>query len=217
MEQREQAHAPALSINLEAEIEGLHREPGVGHIRMCALGKVFDLPKGRVLVLDRAVRRDVEALEESAFLLTVSHLENLSGSHACRESRHASPRWEGRMKVKEIMRAPRAILSPEVRVAEALNRLRQCAVPSLPVAKGDGNLLGLVTMADLSQLATEAAESGSDAVRQHLSPRLVTATPDMDVSRLAEMMRYKGVENIMVAEGRTLVGALSLEEASRAA
>jgi quercetin dioxygenase-like cupin family protein len=47
-----------------------------GHIQMHALGKVFDLPRGKVLVLDRAVRHDVEALEDSAFLLTVSHPES---------------------------------------------------------------------------------------------------------------------------------------------
>ncbi len=42
-----------------------------GHIRMHAAGKSFDLPVGAVLSLDRAVPHDVEALEESAFLLTV--------------------------------------------------------------------------------------------------------------------------------------------------
>jgi len=41
-----------------------------GHIRMHADGKLFDLPQGKMLVLDRAVAHDVEALEESAFLLT---------------------------------------------------------------------------------------------------------------------------------------------------
>ncbi len=43
-----------------------------GHIRMRALEREFDLPQGRLLVLDRAVQHDVEALEDSAFLLTVA-------------------------------------------------------------------------------------------------------------------------------------------------
>lgn len=116
------------------------------------------------------------------------------------------------MKVREIMRAPRAILSPETRVADALVRLRECGVPSLPVANGDGNVLGLVTTIDLSRLAAKAEETATGTVQQYLSSRLVTATPEMDVSRLAEMMRYKGMETIMVTEGRTLVGALSMEE-----
>ncbi len=120
------------------------------------------------------------------------------------------------MKVREIMRAPRAILSPETTVAEALARLRECGVSSLPVADQDGFLQGLVTLAALSQPRPEARETSAETVRQHLSPQLVTATPEMEVSRLAEMMRYKGFENIMVVDGRTLVGALSLDEATRA-
>jgi CBS domain-containing protein len=120
------------------------------------------------------------------------------------------------MKVREIMRAPRAILSSETSVADALARMRDCGVPSLPVANGDGNLLGLVLLADLAQLLAEVEETAAETVRQHLSSRLVTATPEMDVSRLAELMRDKKIDNIMVTEGRTLVGALSLEEVSRA-
>lgn len=43
-----------------------------GHIRMHALDRTFDLSAGRALVLDRAVPHDVEALEDSAFLLTIA-------------------------------------------------------------------------------------------------------------------------------------------------
>ncbi len=56
-----------------------HHNPGricvhtiTGHIRMRADGRIFDLPKGKILTLDRAVTHDVEAVEESAFLLTVA-------------------------------------------------------------------------------------------------------------------------------------------------
>ncbi len=59
-----------------------HHNPGrisvqtvFGHIRMHADGKLFDLPQGKVLVLDRAITHDVEALEESAFMLTVAYPE----------------------------------------------------------------------------------------------------------------------------------------------
>jgi quercetin dioxygenase-like cupin family protein len=59
-----------------------HHNPGricvqtiFGHIRMHAGGKLFDLPQGKMLVLDRAVTHDVEAVVESAFLLTVAYPE----------------------------------------------------------------------------------------------------------------------------------------------
>lgn len=72
------------AMRAHARIE-MHRNPGRisvqtvdGHIRMHAADKTFDLPKGRVLVLDRAVAHDVEALVDSAFLLTVARPETPS-------------------------------------------------------------------------------------------------------------------------------------------
>ncbi len=60
-----------------------HHNPGCiciqtifGHIRMRTEDKLFDLPQGKMLILDRAITHDVEAVEESAFLLTVAHPEN---------------------------------------------------------------------------------------------------------------------------------------------
>lgn len=43
-----------------------------GHIRMHVDGGEIDLPAGHVLALDRAVPHDVEAVEDSAFLLTIA-------------------------------------------------------------------------------------------------------------------------------------------------
>jgi quercetin dioxygenase-like cupin family protein len=43
-----------------------------GHIRMRVTGKDFDLPVGHLLALDHEVRHDVEALEDSAVLLTIA-------------------------------------------------------------------------------------------------------------------------------------------------
>ena len=43
-----------------------------GHLLVRAEGRRFDLPVGTLLTLDRDVRHDVEALEESAFLLTIA-------------------------------------------------------------------------------------------------------------------------------------------------
>ncbi|MGH9475136.1 MAG: cupin domain-containing protein [Terriglobales bacterium] len=42
-----------------------------GHIRLLLPAGTQDLPAGHVLMLDRELRHDVEALEDSAFLLTL--------------------------------------------------------------------------------------------------------------------------------------------------
>ena len=44
----------------------------VGHIQVRAAGRTFSLRVGGLLALDRGVRHDVTALEESAFLLTIA-------------------------------------------------------------------------------------------------------------------------------------------------
>jgi quercetin dioxygenase-like cupin family protein len=44
----------------------------VGHIRMQVQEKAIDLPAGHMLALERGLPHDVEALEDSAFLLTIA-------------------------------------------------------------------------------------------------------------------------------------------------
>ena len=43
-----------------------------GHVKLQLLEQTVDLPAGHLLVLDRALEHDLEALEESAILLTIS-------------------------------------------------------------------------------------------------------------------------------------------------
>ena len=47
-----------------------------GHIRMHVQDKMIDLPAGHMLALERALPHDVEALEDSAFLLTIAWPED---------------------------------------------------------------------------------------------------------------------------------------------
>jgi quercetin dioxygenase-like cupin family protein len=43
-----------------------------GRVQVRAQGRTFDLPTGSLLALDQGIPHDVEALEESAFLLTIA-------------------------------------------------------------------------------------------------------------------------------------------------
>jgi quercetin dioxygenase-like cupin family protein len=42
-----------------------------GHIQMHVKDEIFDLPAGHLLALNHAIPHDVQALEDSAFLLTI--------------------------------------------------------------------------------------------------------------------------------------------------
>lgn len=120
------------------------------------------------------------------------------------------------MKVRELMRTSVAKVLPAATVREALSRMDGSGVTSLPVEDADGILLGVARLAELSRALAEGNVASSAAVGDGLSSQLVTATPEMDVARVAEMMRDRGVDDIMVVEGRYLVGALSLAEAGKA-
>ena len=43
-----------------------------GHLQVKAKGRTFDLPTGSLLALDRGLPHDVQALEDSALLLTIA-------------------------------------------------------------------------------------------------------------------------------------------------
>jgi CBS domain-containing protein len=120
------------------------------------------------------------------------------------------------MKVKELMRTSVAKVSPAATVREALSTMDGSGATSLPVEDADGFLFGVARLADLSRALAEGRVASSAAVGDGLSSHLVTATPEMDAARVAEMMRDRGVDDIMVVEGRYLVGALSLAEAGKA-
>ena len=63
------AHARLPGHQTEARIS---IQTVAGHIQVRAEGRTFDLPQGRLLALDQGIPHDVEALEESALLLTIA-------------------------------------------------------------------------------------------------------------------------------------------------
>jgi len=67
-----------MTLKARARIPGHHTEGRIsihavsGHIQVRAAGRTFDLPAGTLLALDQGLPHDVEALEESAVLLTIA-------------------------------------------------------------------------------------------------------------------------------------------------
>jgi quercetin dioxygenase-like cupin family protein len=66
------------ALRAQARIPGHQTEGRIsihtvaGHLRVRAQGRTFDLPAGKLLALDQQVPHDLEALEDSAFLLTIA-------------------------------------------------------------------------------------------------------------------------------------------------
>lgn len=64
---RAHARMPGHQTEGRISIQTVH-----GHIQVRAEGRTFDLPAGRLLTLDRGLPHDVEAVEDSALLLTIA-------------------------------------------------------------------------------------------------------------------------------------------------
>jgi CBS domain-containing protein len=131
----------------------------------------------------------------------------------------ASPHTPERiaMKVKELMRTSVPRPSPLVSVSEALSAMDRAGVTLLPVEDADGWLLGVARPADLSRALNAGSLAPLATIGDGVVPHLLTATPDMNVARVAELMRERGLDDIMVVKGRSLVGALAFTQAGQAA
>jgi quercetin dioxygenase-like cupin family protein len=64
---RAHARVPAHQTEGRISIQALS-----GHLQVRAQGRTFDLSAGHLLALDRGLPHDVEALEDSALLLTIA-------------------------------------------------------------------------------------------------------------------------------------------------
>jgi quercetin dioxygenase-like cupin family protein len=66
------------ALRAQARIPSHHADGRVtiqtvrGHIHVRAAGRTFDLPAGRVLALEAGLEHEVEAVEDSALLLTIA-------------------------------------------------------------------------------------------------------------------------------------------------
>ena len=67
-----------IALKARSKIPGHHTEGQIsiqtvaGHIQVHAQGRTFELGAGGLLALDQGLPHDVEALEDSAFLLTIA-------------------------------------------------------------------------------------------------------------------------------------------------
>jgi len=115
------------------------------------------------------------------------------------------------MKIREVMTKPVIRINPEESVAVAARTLTHYNIGILPVCGMDGKLCGLVTDRDLvTRCIASGRAPASTTVRDVMSSRLVTATPDMDAGTAAHLMGREQVRRLPVVENGRLCGMVSL-------
>jgi CBS domain-containing protein len=132
------------------------------------------------------------------------------------------------MLVRDVMTSPVVSVQPATPVRAAAALLTERGFTALPVLEGDGDLVGIVTEADLlrdrirhdprsPRLNRELAAHPAPATVSDVMTRDVfSARPFTDVADLADDMHRFGVRSVPVVEpGRTLVGIVSRRDVLR--
>jgi CBS domain-containing protein len=134
------------------------------------------------------------------------------------------------MRARDIMTTPVHVIWQNAPVESAAELLTEKSVTALPVVDAKGALVGMVSEGDLlwHRVPTDptahlwrhlenSPERRPGIVREVMSARPVTATPDADVADIADMMLRHNVRSVPIVEDRDVVGIVSRRDILRAA
>lgn len=117
------------------------------------------------------------------------------------------------MKAQEIMTPHPVSVTPETRIQEAAQIMRDQNVGMLPVLENDGSkrLVGVVTDRDIAIRHVAEGHGSSDCpVREAMSEHVATANPDSNVEDVMEIMGREQVRRIPIVDERgDLVGVIA--------
>jgi CBS-domain-containing membrane protein len=125
------------------------------------------------------------------------------------------------VKVREIMSRPVVTVSAETGIKAAATLLAQHGVSALPVVNAKGELVGIVSEADLISIETRpdprtqatplapTAGSSPKTVAEVMTREVFTVSTGSEVSQAARIMLDAGIKRVPVLDGRRVVGILS--------
>lgn len=145
------------------------------------------------------------------------------------------------MLARDIMQRDVRTVGPDANVQEVAQILADAAYSGLPVVDDDGNLLGVVTEADLlvrakrlnlptvlpfiggvilleppTRFEEELRKATGALVSEVMTRDVVTVTEETPIHELATMMIEKKVNRLPVVDGRRLVGIVTRDDLIRA-
>jgi len=127
------------------------------------------------------------------------------------------------MRVAELMQTEVQSTPPDAVVGDVVVTLAECRISALPVVDGAGRLLGVISTTDI--LASEEEAENQEAreavlekttVRDLMTPRPLTISPEADVSEAARQMLDADVHRLFVIADSRMVGVISTTDIIRA-
>lgn len=114
------------------------------------------------------------------------------------------------MKVKDIMTKNVAYISPDSTVVEAAQMMQKHNIGSVPVCDQSG-VVGIVTDRDIIvRNIAHGNNPQSTPVKDVMTSKVTTASPEADVSEITEMMAGNQIRRVPVVENNMIVGMLAL-------
>ena len=118
------------------------------------------------------------------------------------------------MQVRDVLNAKGArviTIDPGATVNEAVARLVQNNIGSLPVADADGRLLGILSERDILRGLHNRGEGfGRSAVSEVMTHDPITCTLDCDVDEVMGKMSDRRIAKVPVLDAGRLVGIVSV-------
>lgn len=116
---------------------------------------------------------------------------------------------------KDIMSRAVVSISPDAPVREAMDLILECGVSGLPVIDNGGQLLGIISEADICLLSAAHREM-AEHVGECMTRVVFTVDENADVLEIAEVLMRKNIRRVPVTSGGQVVGIVSRRDIVRA-
>lgn len=114
------------------------------------------------------------------------------------------------MKLADIMTRDVRTVERTSTVEQAALMMKELNVGSIPVTE-NGNVVGIITDRDVVLRNVADGRTAADTrVEEVMSKTVITATPDMDVHRAADLMAQNQIRRLPVLENNRVVGIVSI-------
>ena len=115
------------------------------------------------------------------------------------------------MPIADAMTVNVVSVRPDERVQVAIARMNEENVGAVVVCEAQ-RLVGIFTERDVLRLAGEGAQFGELKVGDVCTKRVLTLTPDVDITDAARLMREKKIRHVPVVEGENVLGIVGIRD-----
>ena len=123
------------------------------------------------------------------------------------------------MRVRELMQKDVKTVNREASVNDAVVALTDSHISALPVVDSAGRMVGVISSTDVltSEDAVEReALFEQMMVRDIMTPRPLTISPEAEVKEAAQQMLYADIHRLFVTHGDQVIGVISTTDIVRA-